>query len=233
VQGTLESHLTPRGRGQAEDLGRWLSQNEPSVSRIVVSPKQRTRETLSCIAAACPGLSEMPTEARYGLREIELTMWEGKMRADITAGEVATAEMPDADGARWNLWKADPTSFAFREDGHEPFRCLWERAGSEWKNLCEEAVADVPTLVVAHGAFNRALLLRSFGLQEIGWRDDVEHFLFDNCECVEIQLELSQEGVGGSPCAARWRRRYPHESEWRTLEEEVQRATQTYLANDP
>mmetsp|Transcript_2836 Transcript_2836/g.5906 ORF Transcript_2836/g.5906 Transcript_2836/m.5906 type:complete len:327 (-) Transcript_2836:224-1204(-) len=255
VQGTLESQLTSRGQMQATELGRWLARNEPSIGRVVVSPKKRTRETLAGITAEHQALSGVereaavlvPVDVRPGLREIELTAWEGRMRGDITAADTASADMPDADGARWNRWKADPMSFVFREDGHAPFRCLWERAGGEWQSLLDEATAAAaatdsegkgaqteipPTLVVAHGAFNRALLLQSLGLPQVSWRDDKDHFVFDNCECVEIQWRPSLDGagVGGSSCAVQWRRRYPQESKWRTSDEEVQRAAETYLA---
>lgn len=141
-------------------------------------------------------------------------------------------------------------SFAFEEDGHAPLQCLWQRAGAEWQHVREEAAkmaADghgqplshghgqppPPTLVVAHGAFNRALLGQALGLPMVGWRDDKEHFLFGNCECIELEWRCpvapSKVEVGASPAldeahlASRWRRRYPHESPWLTRAEEVER----------
>lgn len=254
VQGTLESQLTRRGREQASDLGRWLARNEPSIGRVAVSPKRRTMETLAGISAEHPALSSkeaaaVPIDVRPGLREIELTVWEGRKRCDITAAAAATAEMSDADGARWDRWKVDPMSFIFEEDGHAPLRCLWERAGVEWQDLRDEAksVANArkldtakigespaefpPTLVVAHGAFNRALMLQSLGLQMVGWRDDKEHFIFENCECVELEWwpSFGSDVDSRSSFAVRWRRRYPHESKWITRDEEMRRATETYL----
>ena len=108
------------------------------------------------------------------------------------------AESPDADGARWNEWKADPMSFVFEEDGFAPFLDLWERAGGEWDQLRRDAAdgmaggmaggVGAPTLVVAHGAFNRALMLQMLDMPTVGWRDDKERFIFDNCECFECEV---------------------------------------------
>lgn len=89
-------------------------------------------------------------------------------------------------------------SFAFEEDGFAPFVDLWERAGGEWDELrrddadgIADAIAgggDAPTLVVAHGAFNRALMLQMLDMPMVGWRDDKDRFIFDNCECFECEV---------------------------------------------
>ena len=51
-----------------------------------------------------------------------------------------------------------------------------------------------PILVVAHGAFNRALLLQMLGLPMAPWRDDKDRFVFDNCECMELEVNLDLHG---------------------------------------
>ena len=78
VQGTLETQMTPEGHDQARALGRWLGECEPCVARVAVSPKLRTRETLAGIVTEHPVVGKAPTTVRPGLREIELTVWEGR-----------------------------------------------------------------------------------------------------------------------------------------------------------
>jgi broad specificity phosphatase PhoE len=232
IQGTLESKLTERGHAQASEVGKWLASAEPAIDRIVVSPKLRTRETLAGIAAAHPGVEEAAAALRAGLREIELTGWEGRLRSDVTADPDSSSH-PDADGERWRRWKRDPIGFTFDEDGHAPLGDMWQRAGEEWDSLKENALSATEpstTLVVAHGALNRALVLHMLGLPVERWRDDKEHFLFDNCECVE--LRWSADGCGADdapddgpyPHAICWRRRFPQETPWASRAEEAARS---------
>ena len=149
-------------------------------------------------------------------------------------------------------------SFAFEEDGHLPFVDLWERTGEEWAWLRDVADAgagtdasSAPTLVVAHGALNRALLLHMLGLPMASWRDDqvrcvalAKAHMFPACRVPNFLLLatlpmqtcrkehflfgncgcVELEWIPGSEHACRWRRRYPEETEWVTREEEVARA---------
>lgn len=247
IQGTLDSVLTERGEQQARRLGRWLSTHEPNLGRVVVSPKKRTRQTLAAITAEHPMLSsaQVPVEVRPGLREIELTAWEGKKRADIASSANSETAVQDADGERWKRWKTDPMSFIFEEDGHAPLQCLWQRADNEWTSLREKAAAVIdsqvannnaarqeflaPTLVVAHGAFNRALLGQALGLPMVTWRDEKEHFIFDNCECVEFEWCYTPgfPPLDDGMFATRWRRRYPRETSWMSRREEAERAAKS------
>lgn len=218
VQGTLESTLTDRGKAQASELGRWLAGAEPDIHRVFVSPKTRARETLEGIAAEHEGVRACGHTVRPGLREIELTGWEGQLRSDVIR----------TDGEQWSRWKAEPVGFRF-SDGHAPFDDLWERAADEWDHLKLASTADpnepsssTTTLVVAHGALNRALVLRMLGLPVQGWKEDKEYFIFDNCECVELEWRR------GGHHACRWRRRHPCEAPWETHDSVQERAQRLY-----
>ena len=211
LQGRLESQLTDTGHSQASALGEWLARAEAGqVTRVFVSPRRRTRETLANIEAGHEKGLPAP-EVRPGLREIELTMWEGQHRT----------ELKDANGAddmeRWKEWKAHPSSFVFKEDGHAPLGDLKRRAAEEWAALVAATPPDTTSLVVAHGAFNRVLVQTALGLavDDFGFGD--KHFAFDNCATVELLVPA------GAAHASAWRKRYPSESEWMSQEEEVER----------
>ena len=119
IQGRLESILTDKGHQQARDLGKWLAAAEQHVDRVFVSPRRRTRQTLAEIEEYASSLP--PAEVHAGLREIELTMWEGQNRKDLRGADGRS----DAD--RWAYWKADPDRFVFEEDGHSPLGDLKDR----------------------------------------------------------------------------------------------------------
>ena len=153
----------------------------------------------------------------YHAREIELFEWQGRLKAEIMASE------PGA----WAAWKADPR--AFRAAGGEaPVLDLWARARGNWAALrgddhcggddvreeegrpqeCARAAAAAsaavrrPTLVVAHGALNRCMLLAALGLGADAFADPSGRFGFGNCDVVEV------EWPAGAAVATRWRRRY-------------------------
>ena len=218
IQGTLESQLTEAGRAQARELGSWLAATYAgAIDRVLCSPKARTRATLDEIEASFSAAGSLPPperQLRWDLREVELTDWEGRYRKDIAAN--------DADA--YQLWKSRPAEFVF-PSGHAPLPALWARTGTEWAHLRESTPAGTTTLVVAHGAFNRAFLARVFGLPIEAFVDEGGRFDFVNCECAEIEwLEDSEPPVTGGDAAAppmlRWRRRHPRESAWSTPADE-------------
>lgn len=240
IQGTLDSELTPRGREQASALGKFLARTEPhSIDCVLVSPKVRAMQTLDTIVTEHPALKGVPTQVRPGLREIELTAWEGMARDDVMVAP--SPGNPNADGVRWASWKDDPVKFVFDEDGHAPLVDLWERCGVEWDHLRDDTAArqladqntgtersgegaTTTVLVVAHGAYNRALLLRMLGLPLERWRDDKDHFLFDNCECAELEWTPGSCAPPLPAHADRWRRNHPARTPWITRGEEEIRA---------
>ncbi|MSQ68507.1 MAG: histidine phosphatase family protein [Gammaproteobacteria bacterium] len=52
--GDFTRPLAPRGRVDAARMGRWLYARYPDIDRVLVSPAQRTRETLAGVLAAWP-----------------------------------------------------------------------------------------------------------------------------------------------------------------------------------
>lgn len=221
LQGRLESELTPKGHEQALALGRWLAANEAStVSQSFVSARHRTQQTLSNVEthAQLP-----PAEVRWGLREIELTMWEGQYRTELRD---ATGK---SDAERWAEWKRSPASFVFAEDGHSPLGDLKRRASEEWTALLAATPAGSTSLVVAHGAFNRVFLLTALGLpvDDYGFRDEAKRFDMQNCAVIEV------EWTPGSDVANAWRQRYPTETPWATRAEEEERRAQDQGSKPP
>lgn len=210
IQGTLESQLTDTGRSQAKVLGEYLAEfHAGSIDRVLCSPKARTRATLDEIEAAidAAGMPRLPErEVRVDLRELELTSWEGRYRSDIQRD----------DAAAWQSWKTAPADFVFADTGHAPLRHVWGRIESEWAHLLASSAPGTTTLVVAHGAFNRAFLAQIFGLPMTTFVDsDTQRFGFVNCECAEIEWS----GADGT-AQLRWRRRHPRTTEWSTQEDE-------------
>ena len=208
IQGTLESQLTDAGHSQARRLGEWLAASQIPIDRVLVSPKARTLATLDEIEAAyaSAGIPPLPLRlVRFDLREIELTSWEGQYRTDIQR----------EDTAAWNAWKTAPADFVF-PTGHAPLQALWARTITEWACLRENTAAGSTTLVVAHGAFNRAFLAQIFGLPIDTFVDEGPRFAFENCECAEIEwVETESERP-----SIRWRRLHPHPSGWSTQQDE-------------
>ena len=203
--GPLESELTDVGLGQADELGMWLAAAELPADRVFVSPLLRTRQTLAAIEAHAPRLPE--ATVRPGLREIEMTQWDGQLFADLRS----------SDAERYAEWQARPSSFIFAEDGHSPLGDLQCRAAEEWEHVVSQTPAGSTSLVVAHGAYNRAFTLTALGLpvDDVGFRDD--HFAFANCGTVELRWPA------GAVQAAEWRKRWPQEGAWTSREEEVWR----------
>jgi len=180
IQGRLESELTKQGHEQARALGHWLAAVEAgSVDQVFVSPRRRTRQTLANIET---GYSAPAATVRAGLREIELTMWEGQLRSELKDGD------GNSDLDRWFQWKAHPDGFRFAEDGHSPLGDVSRRAAEEWAALRTNTPAASTSMVVAHGAFNRVFLLTALGLpvDDAGFLDKAGHFHFENCGAVEL-----------------------------------------------
>merc|ERR1719313_428806 len=211
IQGTLESQLTEKGHAQARAAGDFLAAEfAGAIDRVLCSPKARTMATLDAIEAAfvAAGAALPQRLVRQGLREIELTGWEGQCKKDIQRD----------DGAAWKAWKAAPADFVF-PSGFAPVLDLWDRVGTEWQHLLDSTPPGTTTLVVAHGAFNRTLLARVFGLPISEYIDsDDGRFGFSNCGCAEI--EWTQAAGSASAAELRWRRQSPRSGDWSTQEDE-------------
>mmetsp|Transcript_43152 Transcript_43152/g.106557 ORF Transcript_43152/g.106557 Transcript_43152/m.106557 type:complete len:274 (+) Transcript_43152:218-1039(+) len=214
LQGTLdESTLTPSGEAQALELGRAVAAEEAgSIHAVFVSSLGRARQTHEIVRAQFPESMEVPEATHtYELREIALGKWEGRLKHELATG---------ADADEWRRWKARPSEFGF-EDGFYPLRELMKRAERCWSEILLPAPESAnpgrstTTLVIAHGAMNRALMVAALGLPLDSFADP--RFAFGNCQMAELEIGADD----GSGRLIRWRWRHPGPaSEWRTARQE-------------
>lgn len=220
IQGTIdESRLTEAGVQQALELGRRLRDEEGgAIDNVICSSMTRARQTLEHIQAAFAETNTPLPSATVSreFREIELYEWEGMLKS----------ELAEQYAERWGAWKSEPSNFAF-SDGVFPLRELWKRGDRNWETLWRAGDAtDGPagrphtTLVVAHGALNRAMLANIVGLPMDSFVDP--DFQFTNCAWAEIELtSASAINMGKREFSMRWRWRHPEPSPWRTAAEEA------------
>jgi probable phosphoglycerate mutase len=128
-------HLTPSGRDQALRAGRSLAAR--SFALILVSPRERARETLDLMGMAGP------VEVDEDLVEWDYGEYEGRTTAEIRE------ERPG-----WDLWVDG-------SPGGEPIEALGQRAD----RVIERSLGvDGDVAIVAHGHFLRVLGARWIGL---------------------------------------------------------------------
>ena len=139
IQGWVDIPLNETGHSQARALGLALAAiPELAAShRFYVSPLERTRQTMSHIAAAMalPGTGVIVDHA---VKELGFGVWEGKPFWELKASPVYPAD-PEA---RYD-WR--PQGGESYEDGHARAR--------DWL-----AMQTDPVVVVAHGAIGRCLI---------------------------------------------------------------------------
>ena len=215
MQGTLDtSVLTLEGISQVAGLGHWMATHEAArVDHAWCSPMTRARQSYAAVAGVCAAAGcALPDETiRDDLREIELHVWEGRLKTDIARD--------DADG--WALWRRAPEEYAFPggaggRGGRAPLLDLWARAEGNWAALRRDAAPGSTTFVLSHGALGRTLLGTALGLEPSMFRDD--HYEFGNADLVEV------EWAPGEERATRWRKRFRDETAWMTAEEAAARA---------
>ena len=169
----------------------------------------RARQTLEAVhrQQSDPALARLlkeplaaPREGGVDLREINLHGWEGRLKAEIAVAE------PDG----WATWKRDPAAYV-TPDGQRPLADLWDRALANWDAL--RRAPGTSTLVVAHGAMNRALLAAALGCATSAFQDP--RFGFGNCDLVELAWPDTD------PTASHWRRLYTEETAWQSAQEEL------------
>ena len=139
IQGWTDIPLNDTGHLQAASVARaFLAHPEVSTySRFLVSPMERTRQTLGHIAEAL-ALPQNHMEIAPPLKELGFGIWEGKPFWELKASP---------------LYPADPeTRYAWRPEGGESYADGQERL-SEWLNGITE-----PTVIVSHGALGRCLI---------------------------------------------------------------------------
>lgn len=182
--------LTKLGHRQAKELGRLLEANCGSLAdaSVKVSPLRRARQTWKRIKSRLdiPGSK---ADAWGELREIDLFEWEGQTM------EAIASQYPE----QWRRWLEEPWNMELAS-GIRPVTLLLQRAMGVWTRLCMETPEGGTVLVVAHGALNRAVLLKALRLPDEAYADPV--FRFPNCGAAELEVLPSQEGM---PSATRWR----------------------------
>lgn len=151
MQGSKNSDLTPRGRAQAEAMGRALKAElalEPGPTLFLRSPLGRTRET-SLIVGKALGLAESDWRDDPRLAELSYGEWEGFSWKEI---EVHTpSAMAD--------WRADPEGFC--PPGGETHFDLRRRTHAA---LADIVATSTRTVVVGHGVSGAVMRGINLGL---------------------------------------------------------------------
>jgi len=208
-QGSLdkESPLTEKGQRQARELGRWLvAQPDAEFGAVYVSSLTRARQTLAIAAeegesvAGAIGVPWPEGKPLRQMREIDLYEWQG-----LTKDEVKE-QYPDS----YVLWKEEPWELEL--SGHRVLADLFYRASCTWELLLKEATPGKPTLIVAHGGFNKALVCSALGFPMEAWRN----MTINNGEVLEVEWlpDDSQKWQTPIRWRLRWRRRHPERTGW-------------------
>jgi len=169
-QGSKDIPLNAIGRAQADLNGKLLRQllerdgRKPDEFTWHVSPLSRTMETMSRVRAAFDiPLPEAMPDSR--LVEISFGIYEGRLHAELAAGEMAIAGERDA-----SFWD-------FRPPQGESYEDVAQRM------LSFAATLKGPAIVVAHGGILRILrrLIEDFPVERaVNWfppQDSVVHFI--------------------------------------------------------
>lgn len=169
-QGSKDIPLNDRGRGQAALNGHLLkelldrAERTPADFNWYVSPLGRTRETMDLVrkGAGAP-LPDVTVDPR--LIEISFGVYEGRLHADLAAGEMAIAGERDA-----SFWHFRPTEGESYEDVAK-------------RVLDFGASLTGPSIIVSHGGILRVLrhLIEGFPHERaVNWfppQDSVVHFI--------------------------------------------------------
>ena len=164
--------LTPSGRRQADDVGRWLAGTR--FDRLLSSPMGRARETAEIVAGHTGHEIEVGDEI-HELREsasyLELPPEEQKLR-------------------RWSVWMSehghDPD---YAPPGAESFNTVLGRV-THFKQRLEGNPAET-VLAVSHGIFARFFLLHT--ILEEGFRAEDVHRLW-HLRTVNCGLSVFDQG---------------------------------------
>ncbi len=146
-QGRRESALTALGICQAAALGNaFAPPHGPHIARIIASPLWRCQATARFVADRV----DLPIETDDRLTEIAHGDWEGRLRNEIEANDVAL----------YRTWRLAPDSVSF--EGGETLRHVQAR----WLAFAEELArtnGDGDVLVCSHDAVVRIALLTIAG----------------------------------------------------------------------
>jgi len=183
--------LTRLGHQQARTVGDLIhARGDVDEYRALVSPLRRARQTWRHVKRRLgnPALGE---EAWNELREIDFFEWEGRMKEDIR----------QEDAERWRMWVEEPWDLQL-PSGAKPVQMVIERAAAVWMRLSREAKRGSTTVVTAHGALLRGVLLSALGLPPQAWRHP--DLAYGNCAVAELELKVSEDDQQ-QPVLQRWR----------------------------
>jgi broad specificity phosphatase PhoE len=169
-EGSRDVPLNDRGRGQAALNGELLRQLLERAGRVptdftwYVSPLGRTRETMDLVRKGTgEPLPDVTIDPR--LTEISFGVYEGRLHAELAAGEMAIAG--ERDAAFWH----------FRPPEGESYEDVARRMLDFGASLLG------PSIIVSHGGILRVLrhLIEGFPHQRaVNWfppQDSVVHFI--------------------------------------------------------
>lgn len=153
--------LSAAGRAEAEAVARRLAGS--GAATLLASPRERTAETASLIAAAL----DLTVETEPGLDEIAFGDWTGRAFDDLAADPLWSA---------WNMARATA-----RPPGGESMAEAQGRVGRVLDRLAEDGA---PAILVSHGDVIRAALLKILGLG----LDAYDRIVVDPASCSELAL---------------------------------------------
>lgn len=141
--GSTDLPLSSHGREQAASLAHRLP---TTISRVLVSPMRRTRETAAIALAG----RECRLEVVDALKEIDFGRWEG-----LTFAEIVTRDQTLVD-----QWQQDALAFHFPEGEHT--FAFWQRVQQVVREMV--SLPEKELLVICHGGVIRAMLCGLLGL---------------------------------------------------------------------
>lgn len=172
--GTTDVALTPRGREQAEALGRWAK--TAGLAAVWASPLSRARET----AAAAARVTGLAVHVDERLRELHFGRAEGRTKAELGRQmAAAVAAFLDDPVANHMPGGEEPAAAADRA-----VACLRELAGAHPRDR---------VLVVGHTTLFRLTLCRLLGLPLADYRRVFPHIL--NGALTEVRLDGDVTGL--------------------------------------
>lgn len=167
--------LTEKGRRQAHDLARALREYQPT--HILASPLLRALETASAIAAECGHAIEVWKDL---VEHRSLARYIGPALDELSRRFPAARFGEDLEVDGWVY------------EGEETHEEAYERAQRVLARLQRDFPAESRVVVVAHGGFNKKLLM---GLMKLPLDAQV-HFSQANCCINRIRIEGDAVYIG-------------------------------------
>lgn len=174
INGRRDRELTPKGRGQAEDLAERIESSGITIDKAFSSPQKRAYETGTIIAQRL-GLAS-PQELEL-LKERDLGEMEGGTIEDVK-------ELPDED-----LIYTEEITYILSPKGGELFPEVLERA-KEVLRVIREECPEGDILVTAHSDIGKMMYTAYYDLD---WRAVLKGFYFDNSDLLLLSEDSDPE----------------------------------------